>query len=121
MVILAYIKADPFQDSARNVHIVKSGVSLRCARSIVVRTSRYSRLKKSTLDLLTSIFMLKALIQCIPGISAVGRSSLLAERSSFSLISCSTLSIFVTNIYRFFLRGSFFSDDTQIRTTEDEA
>ena len=48
-------------------------------------------------------------------ISAVGRSSVLfAERSSFSLISCSTLSIFVTSTI------FFCSDDTQIRTTEEQ-
>ena len=60
------------------------------------------------IDLLTDIFVLKALGWCIPGISEVGRSSLHAERSSFSLISCSTLSIFVSNIYRFFYGGHFF-------------
>ena len=48
------------------------------------------------IDLLTNIFVLKALGWCIPGISEVGRSSLLAERSSFSLVSCSAFIIFVS-------------------------
>ena len=44
-----------------------------------------------TIDLLANIFVLEALGRCIPGISDVKRSRLLlAERSSFSLISCST-------------------------------
>ena len=44
------------------------------------------------IDLLTNIFVLKALGWFFPGISEVGRSSiLLAERSSFfCLFSCST-------------------------------
>ena len=74
----------------------------------------------TVVDLLPHIFVLKALGWCNPGISAVGRSSLLAEWSSFSLFSCSTSSIFITNIYRFFM-GITFSDDTKIRTAEDEA
>ena len=63
----------------------------------------------------------------LPGISEVGwYSLLLAERFSFSLISCSTsisyLSFFITNLYRFFNGDHFFfSDDTQIRTTEEQA
>ena len=80
------------------------------------------------IDLLTNIFLLEALGWCFPDISDVGRSNLLlAERSSFSLISCSTLLSYyfiVTNIYiyRFFLGGvTCFSDDTQIRTTEEQA
>ena len=44
-----------------------------------------------TINLLTNIFVLQALGWCFPDISEVGRSSLLlAERSSFSLISCFT-------------------------------
>ena len=64
------------------------------------------------IDLLTNIFLLKALGWCMPGISEVGRSCSLAERSSFSLISCSTLSIFVTNLYRFFYGDHFFFPTT---------
>ena len=45
-VVHAYITADAFHASARNIYKVKSGVSLRCARSILVNTSHYSRLEK---------------------------------------------------------------------------
>ena len=65
--------------------------------------------------------MLKAFCWCIPGISGVGRSSLLAERSSFSLIPCSTWSIFVTTrLYIVFLWGYtfFFSHDPWIQPTK---
>ena len=42
-VVHAYITADAIHASTRNIK-VKSGVSLRCARSIPVHTSHYSRL-----------------------------------------------------------------------------
>ena len=59
------------------------------------------------IDLLMNIFVLKALGWCFPGISGVGRSRLLlAEGSSFSLISCSArLIIFFFYSARF---ASFF-------------
>ena len=46
--------------------------------------------------ILTSLFLLRVLGWCVPGISGVGRSSLLAERSSFSLVSCSAFIVFVS-------------------------
>ena len=45
-VVHAYIIADAIHASARKIIKVKSGVSPRCARSILVHTSHYSRLKK---------------------------------------------------------------------------
>ena len=62
------------------------------------------------------MFVLKVLGWCFPGISEVGRSRLvLAERSSFSLISCSTCYKFLhliyfcyKYIYRFFHGDHFF-------------
>ena len=52
-VVHAYITADASHASARNIHKVKSGVSLRCARSILVHTSHYSCLEKPTIPLAT--------------------------------------------------------------------
>ena len=53
-VVHAYITADAIHASTRNIYInVKSGVSLRCARSIPVRTSHYSRLEKPIIPLAT--------------------------------------------------------------------
>ena len=45
--------ADAINASARKIQKVESGVSLRCARSILVHTSHYSRLKKPTTPLAT--------------------------------------------------------------------
>ena len=45
-VVHAYIIADAIHASSRKIQKVESGVSLRCARSILVHTSHYSRLKK---------------------------------------------------------------------------
>ena len=82
---------------------------------------RASVIDRNNIDLLTNIFVLKALGWCFPGISGVGRSSLiLAERSRFSLISCSTWSIFVTKYIVIFMGITFFPADTQIRTTEKQ-
>ena len=50
-VVHAYITADAIHASTRNIYSgvkVKSGVSLRCARSILVHTSQCSRLEKPT-------------------------------------------------------------------------
>ena len=61
-----------------------------CASTIVVLNLRGSDWFDN-IDLLMNIFVRKALGWCFPGISEVGRSSLLlAERCSISLISCST-------------------------------
>ena len=52
-VVHACITADAIHASTRNMK-VKSGVSLlRCARSVLVHTSHYSRLEKSTIPLAT--------------------------------------------------------------------
>ena len=47
-VVHAYITADAIHASARNIEKVKLGISLRCARSVLVHTSYYSRLEKTT-------------------------------------------------------------------------
>ena len=47
-VVHAYFTADAVLASTRNISKVKSGVSLRCARSILAHTSHYSRLEKPT-------------------------------------------------------------------------
>ena len=52
-VVHAYITADAIHTSTRNIYKVKSGVSLRCVRSILVHTSHYSRLEKPTIPLAT--------------------------------------------------------------------
>ena len=53
-VVHAYITADAIHACLHEKHIkVKSGVSLRCARSILVHTSHYSRLEKPTTPLAT--------------------------------------------------------------------
>ena len=73
------------------------------------------------IDLLTNIFVLKALGWCFPGISEVGRSSLLlAKRSSFSFfLAPPDLFLLLIHI-DFFMGITFFTDDTQIRTTEEQ-
>ena len=90
------------------------------------RFPSYCRDRRATIAFLTNIFVLKALGWCFPDISAVGRSSLLlAERSSFSLISCSTLISYYLSLLQIYIdvKGgvAFSSDDTQIRTTEEQA
>ena len=45
-VVHTYITADAIHANTQKHIKAKSGVSLRCARSILVHTSRYSRLKK---------------------------------------------------------------------------
>ena len=52
-VVHAYITADAIHASARNMLKVKSGVSLRCVRSILVHMSHCSRLEKPTIPLAT--------------------------------------------------------------------
>ena len=52
-VVHAYITADAINASGRSIQKVKSGVSLRCARSILLHTSHYSRLEKPTIRLAT--------------------------------------------------------------------
>ena len=76
-------------------------------------------------DLLTNIFVLKALGWCFPGISEVGRFIFLRHGPAFFdfLIHLNKLLSFLLQIYiyRFFLGSLFFFDDTQIRTTEERA
>ena len=48
-VVHAYIAGDAIHACTKNIQKVKSGVSLRCARSILVHTSHYSRLEKPTI------------------------------------------------------------------------
>ena len=49
-VVHAYITADAIDASARIIKRVKSGASLRCARSVLVHTSHYSRLKNPSIS-----------------------------------------------------------------------
>ena len=50
-VVHAFIAADDIHTSVRKVYRVKSGVSLRCTRSVLVHTLHYSRPKQPTTPL----------------------------------------------------------------------
>ena len=83
-----------------------------------IRTTEDQAYKRTVYILIRdrNITLIYIFLQIVLSISEVGRSSLLAERPSFSLISCSTWSIFVTKYIDFCMGITFFSDDTQIRT-----